>query len=334
MVHTLSNLIAITLLRNEQKTVRVCSLNRRLSGFALIVVMLFVPAMASAQLNVFACEPEWAALTKALGGDNVDVYSATTAMQDPHHVQARPSLIAKMRRADLLVCSGAELEVGWLPLLLRKAGNSRVMTDQGQFYAADYVDKLEVPERVDRSMGDVHAQGNPHIHTSPGNVLLVAEQLADRLTVLDAGNADHYRERHEVFSSQWQAAMQDWQQRASGLAGTKVITHHRFWSYLNDWLGIELVATLEPFPGVMPSSSYLASLVDTAGQGDVSFIMHVNYVNERPAMWLSERTGLPVVVLPASADYQADESLQQWFDGVIDKLVAAGEATADETVAP
>ena len=211
-------------------------------------------------------------------------------------------------------------------MLLRKAGNSRVMTEQGQFFAADYVDKLEVPVRLDRSMGDVHAEGNPHIHTSPANILLVARQLADRLAKLDSENADYYRAAYETFSSEWASAMQDWSVRASGLRGTRVISHHRFWSYLNEWLSIELVATLEPVPGVSPSSSYLASLVNDAEQGDVSFIMHVDYVNERPAMWLSERTGLPVFVLPASVDLSSGQTLMDWFDVVVEKLVAAREA--------
>jgi len=300
---------------------------RRNLARALLSVALSLPTFAYAGLNVFACESEWAALAKELGGDKVDVYTATTAKQDPHYVQARPSLIAKMRQAELLVCSGAELEIGWLPLLLRKAGNSRVMNEEGQFFAADYVDKLEVPERLDRSLGDVHAEGNPHVHTSPANILIIAEHLSERLALVDSDNTEYYQAAYRDFSERWRAAMQEWRERTAVLKGFKVITHHRFWSYLNEWLGIELVATLEPVPGVSPSSSYLAGLIKTVEQEDPAFIMRVDYVSERPASWLSERTGLPVVVLPASVNFHDGETSRDWFESLITSLEAAASKT-------
>ena len=296
-------------------------------GLCLLLLSLNVltPGVSQANdtLSVFACEPEWAALVKQLGGDRVDVYSATTAKQDPHHVQARPSLIAKARRADLLVCSGAELEVGWLPLLLRKAGNARIASEEGQFFAADYVGKLEIPQELDRRHGDVHAAGNPHIHTSPVNIRNIAEQLSERLAAIDSENAAHYKSAFSSFDDSWSEAMKRWQARLSVLDGTRVVTHHRYWSYLNEWLGIELVATLEPVPGVSPSSSYLAGLINTVEREDPAFIMYVDYVSDRPAEWLSERTGLQAIPLPASVDFQGGETLIQWYDALADRLAAA-----------
>lgn len=291
----------------------------------LVALLLVVPGFAQGALNVFACEPEWAALANELGGEKLDIYSATTALQDPHHVQARPSLIAKTRRADLVVCSGAELEIGWLPLLLRKAGNSKIMSSNGQFFAADYIEKLEVPKELDRSHGDVHAEGNPHVHTSPKNILVIAEHLSQKLAAIDPDNAGYYQARFESFSSAWQASMLRWQDQVVNLKGVSVITHHHFWSYLNQWLGIELVATLEPLPGVSPGSSYLAGLIATAENDNVRFIMRVGYVSERPAHWLSDRTELPVIVLPASVDFQSGETLTQWFNGLITSLVNAAQ---------
>ena len=302
-------------------------------GLCLLLLSLSVLSAGTSQANdtlsVFACEPEWAALVKQLGGDRVDVYSATTAKQDPHHVQARPSLIAKARRADLLVCSGAELEVGWLPLLLRKAGNNRIASEDGQFFAADYVDKLEIPKELDRRHGDVHATGNPHIHTSPLNILIIAEQLSERLATIDSENAAHYRSAFSSFDATWSEAMKRWQARLSALNGARVVTHHRYWSYLNEWLGIELVATLEPVPGVSPSSSYLAGLIKTVEREEPAFIMYVDYVSDRPAEWLSERTGLQAIPLPASVDFQAGETLIQWFDALADRLEAAVSTERD-----
>jgi zinc/manganese transport system substrate-binding protein len=302
-----------------------------MTALTLLLVTLVLPGIARAQLTVFACEPEWAALTSEIGGDRVTVFSATHFMQDPHHIQARPSLIAKARQADLLICSGAELEAGWLPLLLRKAGNANIMSGPGQFFAADYIQKLEIPEQLDRSLGDVHAEGNPHVHTSPENLIHIAHQLSERLALLDAAGAEQYRQAGRQFQQQWKIRAEQWKQQAAVLQGLNIICHHKYWSYLVDWLGMKLVATLEPLPGVAPSSQHLAKVSKLAEQQSVAMIVHVAYVSERPANWLAERTGLPVVSLPASVDYQSGQSLDSWFSSIIDSLTAAADIRSSVT---
>ncbi len=295
-------------------------------GFSYLFAIscLIFSSGSQANLNVFACEPEWAALAKELGGDKLEIYSATTAMQDPHHIQARPSLIAKARRADLLVCSGAELEIGWLPLLLRKASNSKVQPQQnGYFMAADYVEKQDVPDTLDRSQGDVHAEGNPHIHTSPENILLVAKALQQKLSVIDSDNKDYYLSRYQKFEQQWMRQIVQWKQQASVLKGVNIVSHHNYWTYLNHWAGLHVLTTLEPFPGVSPSSSYLAKIKKQLSQQEIKMITHVSYVSERPSKWLSAQTGAPVIALPATVDYQGGQTLSQWFTDVVQKLVSA-----------
>jgi zinc/manganese transport system substrate-binding protein len=274
-----------------------------------------------AALDVFACEPEWAALAQELGGDRLDIYSATTALQDPHHIQARPSLIAQARKADLLVCTGAELEVGWLPLLLRRAGNARIQPGQpGHFLAAEHVDMLEVPEKLDRSLGDIHASGNPHIHTDPRNILRIAGQLSKRLQALDPDHADSFQQRYLEFEDGWQGSMQQWEQRALSVKGAMIVVHHDFWSYLIDWLGLSRIATLEPVPGVSPSTRHLAELKQVLQQQSPVMIVDTGYMNDRPVRWLSEQTGVPVVTLPATVDFQSDETLQQWFSRLVELI--------------
>ncbi|MGD8801845.1 MAG: zinc ABC transporter substrate-binding protein [Gammaproteobacteria bacterium] len=276
---------------------------------------------AQAALNVFACEPEWAALAKELGSDRLDIYSATTARQDPHRIEARPSLIAKARKADLMICTGAELEVGWLPLLLRRAGNARIQVGQpGHFLAYEYVSMLEVPEKLDRSLGDLHASGNPHIHTDPHNILLVAGHLSQRLQELDPDNSSHYQQRYREFESEWQNALNDWDERAAPAKGAKVVVHHDFWSYLLDWLNLHKLATLEPVPGVSPSSSHLAAVRQLLSSQQGVMIINTGYMSDRPVHWLAEQTDLPVVTLPASVDYHDDETLYQWFDKLVDMV--------------
>ena len=295
--------------------------NSKLYWLRAVCLLLLMPGVANAALNVFACEPEWAALAKEIGGDNLTIYSATTAAQDPHRIQARPSLIAKTRRADLLVCTGAELEVGWLPVLLRKAGNAKVQPGQpGHFLAADYVPMREKPERIDRSLGDVHAEGNPHIHTDPKNILRVAEQLQKRLKQLDPDNAATYADNFTSFQQQWNTLIASWEQDASGLKEKAIVSHNTYWSYLHAWLGINQVATLEPVPGVPPASSHLVKVKKQIEQKDIAMITLTAYANDRPAEWLSNNTGIPVVSLPASADFQQEQTLEQWFDVLIDSL--------------
>lgn len=287
-------------------------------GFVVFVGLFWACAgMAQAALYVFACEPEWAALARELGGDRLEIYSATTAQQDPHHIQARPSLIAKARKADMVICTGAELEVGWLPLLLRRAGNARIQPGQpGHFLAADYVDMLEVPERLDRRLGDIHAGGNPHVHTDPRNILRIARPLAERLKTLDPANADHYQQRYLEFESAWQQAMHDWSERTTAVKGAKVVVHHDFWSYLIDWLELGKIATLEPLAGVSPSTRHLAEVKQHLLQQPAVMIINTGYMNDRPVRWLSEQMDIPVVTLPATVDFQNGENLYQWFDNL------------------
>jgi len=266
---------------------------------ALPVLVLLTRPAAAADVSVFACEPEWAALAKELGGDLVSVYSATTAFQDPHHIQARPSLIAKLRRADLLVCTGAQLEIGWLPVLLRQAGNTRVQPGQpGNFAATDHVTTLEKPVSVDRSQGDVHPGGNPHIQSDPRNMAKVAKALADTLAQIDAAHATDYAARYQDFDQRWQAAIKHWDQQAAPLRGVKVVVHHKAWVYLLNWLGMEAVASLEAKPGVPPSAGHLAEVLTQLKQQPAKMVIRAAYQEGRADDWLSDHAHIPAVVLP------------------------------------
>jgi zinc/manganese transport system substrate-binding protein len=272
--------------------------NSKLNLYLLIIGMTFVQ-VAKANLDVFACEPEWASLVKELGGDLVRVTSATTARQDPHRIEARPSLIAKVRRADLLVCSGAELEVGWLPMLQRQGGNRRVLPGQkGYFEAAQQVERLGVPKQVDRSMGDVHASGNPHVHLDPHRILTIASALSERMIELDPTNSGLYQAQQEVFSQRWGQAIQRWEEAAAPLKGIRLVVHHQDWDYLFDWLQIINAGSLEPKPGLPTSASHLASLKQDLQQNPANAIIHTHYQSPKAAKRLSQLSGIKVLELP------------------------------------
>ncbi len=264
----------------------------------LVGLLCVAPLTAQAEVNVFACEPEWAALAEEIGGDRVKAFAATHARQDPHHIRARPSLIAKVRRADLIFCSGAGLEVGWLPILLQKAGSDVQPGALGYLMASDHVPVLEKPVHVDRSMGDVHPEGNPHVHLNPHNVLLVAKELTKRLESIDVYNAGFYRNRLEDFISRWQQAIMRWEKETSGLKGTVVVVHHKSFSYLLDWLKLKQVASLEPKPGIPPTTSHLEGLLQQLKSGPADVIIRTPYDPDDASEWLSEKTGTPAILLP------------------------------------
>jgi zinc/manganese transport system substrate-binding protein len=266
--------------------------------FATLILSILTPVPASALL-VFACEPEWGALVQELAGDNAEITIATTAYQDPHRLQAKPSLIAAIRSTDLVVCTGADLEIGWLPLLLRRSGNSNIQPgNSGYFMAADYVRKLEVPKIVDRSQGDVHPQGNPHIHLDPRNIRRVANALAQRLKEIDASNAAHYESRLVDFQGRWAESIAMWEERRASVAGLRLASHHRSFSYLADWLDLNIVATLEPKPGLPPSGSQLASLLEQLSPNPPAGVIRTPYESKKPTLWLSDRMNVPAIELP------------------------------------
>lgn len=288
--------------------------------FAVTVSILSNALNARAQINVFACEPEWGALAHELGGEKVAVVVGTTALQDPHFISARPSLIAAARNADLIVCSGASLEIGWLPLLLQKSGNEKTQPGGvGYLLAADYIRTLEKPTSIDRSKGDVHPEGNPHLHLNPHNLATFAEVLTKRLKDIDEKNATLFQSRFEDFSKRWHAAMSRWEESAKALKGAHVVVHHKSFTYLIDWLGLREVGTLELKPGIPPTSSHLESLLATLKASPPRFILRTPFDPEDASEWLSQKTGTPAVRLPYTVG--GDEQSTDLF-ALFDRTVA------------
>lgn len=282
-------------------------------------------AHQAAALDVFACEPEWGALAQELGGDRVSVYVATTAFQDPHRLQAKPSLLARARRADLVVCTGAELEVGWLPVVLRQSGNSAIQPNRpGYFEAAKYVQRLEVPTVLDRAAGDIHPGGNPHIQTDPRNIARVATALAQRLAEIDPSSSALYQARYTDFAKRWDGAIQRWESEAAPLRGTAIVVHHKAFSYLENWLGLREVTTLEPKPGVEPSSAHLAEVLEQLKRQPAKMIIRSAYNDARPSEWLSQRARIPSVVLPGTVGgSDKAKDLFGLFDDTVERLLGA-----------
>ena len=291
----------------------------------IALLLALSSTLAYADLKIFATVPEWGALAQSLGGDKVKVYTATTGLQDPHRIQARPSLIANARSSNLVIATGAGLENGWLPVVQREANNPGILNGKpGYFEATGYVRMLDVPAVVDRTMGDVHAAGNPHIQTDPRNVLLVGRALSARLEQLDPENAAYYRSRGEQFQKDWQANLARWQKEGAPLRGVKVWAQHDGYPYMNAWLGLNQVGVLEPRPGVEPSSRQLADIVQRQQNLQARLVIASAYMNDAPARWLSEKAGIPEVVLPFTVGgNERVTSLTSLYDDTLNRLLAA-----------
>jgi zinc/manganese transport system substrate-binding protein len=295
--------------------------------YIVTLAALLAAQPAIAALSVLACEPEWGALVKELGGDKANVYVATNALQDPHHIEARPSLIARARSADLVVCTGAELEVGWLPLLQTQSGNPKIQTGQaGYFEAARYVAMLEVPQRLDRALGDVHPAGNPHIQLSPYNIEKVATALVERMAQIDIAEAPYYRGRAKDFLDRWRQATVKWEKEAAPLKGVPIVVYHKDLTYLNDWLGLREIGELEPKPGLPPTTSHLTELLSRLQKDPAKAVVRSAYNDPQAVEWLSSRAKIPAVTLPftvGGSDRAKD--LFSLYDDTLSRLLAVAK---------
>jgi zinc/manganese transport system substrate-binding protein len=230
-----------------------------------------------------------------------------------------------MRNADLLVCTGAELEIGWLPVLLQQSGNAKVQPGQpGFFAAAEQVRKLEIPASVDRAQGDVHAAGNPHIQTDARNIAAVATALTTRLQQVDAANAPKYQQQAAAFQQKWQQALARWNTQAAPLRGLPVVSQHKAFVYLYDWVGLKEVAVLEPKPGVEPSAAHLQNVLATLKATPARMVVTSAYLDPKPSEWLSRNAAIPMARLPFTVGgTDGAKDLFGLFDDTIARLLAA-----------
>jgi zinc/manganese transport system substrate-binding protein len=297
-----------------------------LARLAMVVAAL-AGAGPAAALTVFACEPEWAALTRVLWPE-ARVHVATHVGQDPHHIEARPALIAQLRQADLVVCTGGELEAGWLPVLQQRSGNPRA---QDVFFAADHVKLIDPQSAAVGSpwAGDVHAHGNPHLHLDPRNLLPVVDALAARLRTVLPGQQAVLEQRRQAFAQRWRAQVAQWSEQAAPLRGKTVVVQHATFGYLWHWLGMRPVADLEPKPGLAPTPVHLQRLLETLKPKPPMAVVLAIHQDARAGRWLSGQLGpsVPVLTLPATLPEEADgAALERWMQTLLSSLLQLATA--------
>lgn len=288
-------------------------MENKLKKILLVLSLLILTNPALAKIKVFTCEPEWTSLVKEITQKKAVVYQAISGKQDPHKIQARPSLIAKVRNSDLLVCSGADLEIGWLPVLIEKAANNKIkLGTVGYFEAASVIDVIDKKANVDRSMGDQHPYGNPHIHLNPHNILIVGEEIVKRLSKIDPNNSKMYQNNFYDFKSKFTKKILEWESKAKVLENKNIISHHADINYLVQWLKLNLLSTIENKPGIPPSASQMKKLVNDFKESDIlvinSFIMNPS----KPSKWLSNKLQAPKVSLHYTVGSQ--NNIKNLFD--------------------
>ncbi len=279
----------------------------------LVLSLIIFANPVLAKIKVFTCEPEWTSLVKEITKNKAVVYQAISGKQDPHKIQARPSLIAKVRNSDLLVCSGADLEIGWLPVLIEKAANNKIKVGTlGYFEATSVIDVIDKKSNVDRSMGDQHPYGNPHIHLNPHNILIVGQEIVKRLSKIDPNNSKIYQENFASFQSKFSNKIVEWESKAKVLENKNIISHHADINYLVRWLNLNLLSTIENKPGIPPSASQMKKLVNDFKDSNILAVNSFIINPAKPSNWLSNKLQAPKVSLHYTVGSQ--NNIKNLFD--------------------
>ena len=281
-----------------------------------------IHAMA-AELNVVGTYTYIREVVKQVGGERVKVDALSKGQWDPHTVVPRPSLIALVRKADLLIMNGAQLEIGWLPPLLQQANNPKVLPSKKGFLdLSDHFELIQKPDSISRAEGDIHPAGNPHFYLDPHLFVKMAELIGDKLIELDPAGKEVYTERVSDFKGRWQENLARWEERMAQLKGSKVIEYHRNLDYFLLAYGIDIPATVELLPGIPPTTKHVMDLIEMAGREKISFVIHDVYHNNKSSRYLSSEINVPMVVLPHDVEAVPEaDSLEGLFDTIVERMV-------------
>lgn len=297
-------------------------MNAKLCALSMFLAAALAAAPARADLRVVASVPGLAALATEVGGDAISVKALSRATQDPHFVDARPSLALDLNKADLLLLVGLDLEIGWLPTLVVGARNPRIqMGTQGYLDCSQFVKKLQVPtQQIDRSMGDIHGGGNPHYLFDPRAAADIARGIADRLSQMDPGRRNTYEANLRAFLSRLENARRGWEKRLAPFRGTPVVAYHNSWVYLADWLGLPEVGYLEPKPGIPPNPQHVASLLGIARQRKVRLILQEAHHPDTTGRIVAQKLGAAFVKIPADVDFQSGQRYAQYIEKLVTEI--------------
>ena len=301
---------------------------KTLLRYYFLPLFALLAGSVSAKLNVVATTPDLGAIARAIGGDQIDLTILAKPTEDPHFVDAKPSFIVKLNRADALIEGGAELESGWLTPLLEGSRNARLDAGKpGRIAAAEGVPLLEIPSALDRSQGDIHAAGNPHYLTDPINAEIVAAHVARSLSQLDAGAAETYARNLRTFKEQLDAKMMEWRTLLAPYKGRQIVTYHNYWIYFGARFGFPMELFLEPKPGIPPTPAHLAEVITKMKAGNMKLLTVQPYQNRKTAETVASHTSATVADWPSFPGGKGTESYVDWIDFLV-KSIAQGFAPA------
>lgn len=282
-----------------------------------VIMLIGLSTPASAVVNAVATLPWIGSIAREIGKDKVNVTVLVKPNQDPHFVEAKPSMILSASKADIIMYNGLDLEAGYLPLIIRSSRNSRIQPGQkGNLDCSPYVNAIDKPHsEIDRSMGDVHPNGNPHYHLSPSNMASVAEGITDALSGLDHGNAEFYRSNLSSFNKKLEVKTREWDDK---LRGKRFLAFHKYFEYLANDFGFRITGYIEPKPGIPPSSGHMARLVDAISKDRPDAILSTSYNGKKEVEFLSMKTGVKGIVVPHEVGCQ--EGINDWFS-LMDRVV-------------
>ena len=285
-----------------------------------ILLILSSSSAAFANLNVVATTEDFGSIAREIGGDKASVITLARPTEDPHFVDAKPSFIAKLNRADVLIDGGAELEIGWLPPLLDGARNAKLESGKpGRVECVGGVALMEVPATLDRSKGDIHAAGNPHYMVDPENGKIAAQHICDSLCLVDAASAETFKANLAKFNAEIDAKMAEWQKLMEPFKGKRIVAYHNSWPYFARRFGINIDLFLEPKPGIPPTPANLANVVTTMKAENIRVIILDPYLNRRTAEAVAKETGATVVDV---AQFPGGvKGIEGGYVGLIDYLV-------------
>jgi len=273
------------------------------------LILLLLPLTLLAHLNIAVSYPYIGAITKSIGAEHINTVVLAKGNWDPHFVVPRPSLISKMRNADALIMNGGQLEIGWLPPLINRAGNPRTVVGASTFLnLSHHIEMIHKPSQVDRSGGDVHPDGNPHFHLDPKNIIVLAQSIRDFLISIDIEHRDIYEKNYDKFESDWKEKMSIWQKKMADKKGMKVIQFHNNLAYFNKAYGLVNVGTIEPLPGIPPSSRHIIKTIKLINEQKPCCILHDVYHSTKTAEYIKDKTGIKIILMPH--DIGALESIE------------------------
>jgi ABC-type Zn uptake system ZnuABC Zn-binding protein ZnuA len=293
--------------------------------FLYLLCVLSWTSVVHAKLNIVASTPDMGAIAKEIGKDKVEVMSIAKPTEDPHFVDAKPSFIVKLNKADMLIDGGLQLEIGWLSPLVVGARNQKILAgEKGYLIASAGVPIIEVPTSADRAMGDVHPMGNPHFMIDPLNGKIVAIHICERLCQIDAANCAYYKDNLKDFTKRLDQKLSEWQKTLEPFRGTKIVTYHKTFPYFANRFYLNVVGTLEPKPGIPPSPTHINSLIPMMKNEGVKLILIEPFRERKTPEFAASQTGAKIVVFPIMVGGQKEtDDYLSLFDYTINQIVSA-----------